>query len=102
MDYNRDYEPEDYAEAFSLGSSPERLEMLGFLMEEDQAELNELVEHLESRGYDQPLMALRHLHIPKLEENEVIQYNDQEGTVSYQGHEILEEIIRSNIDNIGI
>lgn len=64
---------------------------------DDAASLEKIVSHIEGRVPtvdDAELrIALRHTHLPRLEERGWIEFDDRTGDVRYHGHEQAEELL---------
>lgn len=82
---------QEYADALHALTSAPRIEILGFLQDEEKATVEDLSEYMEDEGYDDASISLVHNHLPLLDEYDVIDYDGNE--VSYNGHEVMEEVI---------
>lgn len=84
-------EMEQYAEALNALGAAERIEILDFLREEEEATVEDLSEYMEDEGYDNASISLVHNHLPLLDSYDAIDYDENE--VSYNGHDVMEEVI---------
>lgn len=85
----------------SLLADHQRRDLLRHLIEspEQTATLEECVQHILQReeertgqcpGHEQVETALHHIHLPKLEQTNILEYDSRSQVLRYRGHERLE------------
>lgn len=91
--------------AFELLARPPRRRLLYWLHGYDggSVSVDDLAEKLDTRDVDVPgyspddahevLVAMRHVHLPKLDATNVVEYDEEAGTISYVGDPCLDDLI---------
>lgn len=92
MDNLRD-NMESYSGKLELLTSPERVNAIEYLREEDETTLEDLTDYLEGLGYENISTEIIHVHLPILKDYGVVE--QQEDAISYQGDEVIEEVIKT-------
>lgn len=86
---------------FSLLADRQRRRILAFLSEKDDrtSEVSDLVDHLVRESLDRRRVTttLHHVHLPKLADAGVVEYDRRTGTVRYRGDPTVE----SALDAVG-
>lgn len=84
---------------FSLLADRQRREVLAYLSETDDgtAEVDALVDHLAGEGLDrhEVVTALHHVHLPKMADAGVVEYDRRSGTVRYTGDPSVETTLEA-------
>lgn len=81
MDNSRE-ELETYSEKLKLLTSPERVDAINYLRDEEDITLEDLTDYLESAGYEDISSSVIHVHLPILKDYGVIE--QKENQIEYQ------------------
>jgi DNA-binding transcriptional ArsR family regulator len=93
--------PEDYDRIFGVLADARCRRVLHYLVEESACETKEVVEAVvdwetgSSENSPKSIASsLRHVHLPKLKEARMIDYDDRSGSIRYEGDSLLEHHLR--------
>jgi len=84
---------EEYSGKLKLLTSPERIDAIDYLRDEDEVTLEDLTNYLESIGYNDISSEVIHVHLPILKDYGVIEQDKNQ--INYQGDEVVEEVIET-------
>ncbi|WP_425433275.1 DUF7344 domain-containing protein [Haloarcula nitratireducens] len=100
--HSRCGDDESHSNRFELLANKRRRSILSYLqsVDDDMVKLPELTELLaeqavkcDSDRYESIAISLHHTHLPKLAENEFLEYDTQCRTIRYHGHSSLERLL---------
>ena len=110
-DYEGTVDPGSLDEIFQLLANQTRRELLVYLGNRDgSVELEELVEYLSTAvdWGDSPLeptksddiaIRLHHMHLPKLADFEIVDYDRPDGVVRYRENPVVEEVLKVVVES---